>query len=65
MNDEQIMKSQQRNRTEEHLKNALTQIIKKKAIMPFLSRISLIRRVTIAVHFTYIIKINSCSPKTC
>lgn len=30
MNDEQIMKSQQRNRTEEHLKSALIQLIKKK-----------------------------------
>lgn len=30
MNDEQILKSQQRNRTKEHLKTALIQLIKKK-----------------------------------
>ncbi|WP_339843941.1 TetR/AcrR family transcriptional regulator [Paenibacillus sp. FSL W7-1088] len=30
MNDEQFLKSQQRNRTEEHLKTALIQLIKKK-----------------------------------
>lgn len=65
MNNELIVTSQHRNRTKEHLKTALIQLIKKKDSMVFLSKTSLIRRVIIAAHFIYTTRINIFSPKSC
>lgn len=65
MNNELIVTSQHRNRTKEHLKSALIQLIKKKGSMVCLSKISLIRPVTIAARFIYTTRINICSPKNC
>lgn len=65
MNNELIVTSQHRNRTKEHLKTALIQLIKKKDSMVFLSKTSLIRRVIIAARFIYTIRINIFSPKSC
>lgn len=65
MNNELIVTSQHRNRTKEHLKTALIQLIKKKDSMVFLSKTSLIRRVIIAARFIYTTRINIFSPKSC
>lgn len=65
MNNELTVTSQHRNRTKEHLKAALIQLIKKKDSMVFLSKTSLIRRVIIAARFIYTTRINIFSPKSC
>lgn len=65
MNNELIVTAQHRNRTKEHLKTALIQLIKKKAFMVCLSRTSLIRRVTIAARFIYTTRTNIFSLKNC
>lgn len=65
MNNELIVTSQHRNRTKEHLKTALIQLIKKKDFMVFLSKTSLIRRVIIAARFIYTTRISIFSPKSC
>ena len=65
MNNELIVTSQHRNRTKEHLKTALIQLIKKKDSMGFLSKTSLIRRAIIAARFIYTTRINIFSPKSC
>lgn len=65
MNNELTVTSQHRNRTKEHLKTALIQLIKKKGSMVFLSKTSLIRRVIIAARFIYTTRINIFSPKSC